>query len=89
MKITERFDKGEFVITAEVGPSKGINIDNLLAEAKEYLSDISAVNGKFSDDHFEKCGFSGPIDTYKCSLFSVFYMKRTIFDDDLIAKSFV
>ena len=44
MKITERFDKGEFVITAEVGPSKGINIDNLLAEAKEYLSDISAVN---------------------------------------------
>lgn len=44
MKITELFDKGEFVVTAEVGPSKGINIDNLLAEAKEYLSDISAVN---------------------------------------------
>ena len=44
MRRTELFDKGEFVVTAEVGPSKGINIDHLLEEAKEYLSDISAVN---------------------------------------------
>ncbi len=44
MRITELFDKGEFVVTAEVGPVKGINIDHLLTEAKEYLSDISAVN---------------------------------------------
>lgn len=44
MRITEMFDKGEFVVTAEVGPVKGINIDHLLTEAKDYLSDISAVN---------------------------------------------
>ena len=44
MRITEQFDKGEFVVTAEVGPVKGINIDHLLTEAKEYLSDITAVN---------------------------------------------
>ncbi len=44
MRITELFDKGEFVVTAEVGPSKGIHIDHLLDEAKTYLSDISAVN---------------------------------------------
>ena len=44
MKITEMFDRGEFVVTAEVGPPKGTNIDGLVAEAKEYLSGISAVN---------------------------------------------
>ncbi len=44
MRITELFDNGEFVVTAEVGPPKGIHIDHLVEEAKEYLSDISAVN---------------------------------------------
>ena len=44
MRITELFDQGEFVVTAEVGPPKGIHIEHLLEEAKEYLSDISAVN---------------------------------------------
>ncbi len=44
MRITEQFAKGEFVVTAEVGPVKGVNIDHLLTEAKEYLSDINAVN---------------------------------------------
>ncbi len=44
MKLTDRFNNGEFVVTAEVGPVKGIHIDHLLTEAKEYLSDISAVN---------------------------------------------
>ncbi len=44
MRITEQFAKGEFVVNAEVGPVKGTNIDHLLTEAKEYLSDISAVN---------------------------------------------
>ncbi len=44
MRITEQFERGEFVVTAEVGPTKGINIDHLLTEAKEYLSDITAVN---------------------------------------------
>ena len=44
MKITELFDRGEFVVSAEVGPPKGTNIDGLVEEAKEYLSGITAVN---------------------------------------------
>ena len=44
MRITELFDNGEFVVTAEVGPPKGIHVDHLVEEAKEYLSGITAVN---------------------------------------------
>ncbi len=44
MRITELFDKGEFVVTAEVGPPKGIHLGHLVEEAKEYLSGITAVN---------------------------------------------
>ena len=44
MRITELFDNGQFVVTAEVGPPKGFHIDHLVEEAKEYLSGITAVN---------------------------------------------
>ncbi len=44
MKITELFDRGEFVVSAEIGPPKGIHIDHLVEEAKTYLSGITAVN---------------------------------------------
>ena len=44
MKITELFDRGEFVVSAEIGPPKGYHIEGLLAEAKEYLSSVTAVN---------------------------------------------
>jgi 5,10-methylenetetrahydrofolate reductase len=44
MRITELFDRGEFVVTAEVGPPKGFHLDELLHEAKCYLQDVSAVN---------------------------------------------
>ena len=44
MRITELFDNGQFVVTAEVGPPKGIHIDHMVTEAKEYLSGITAVN---------------------------------------------
>ena len=44
MRITELFDNGEFVVTAEVGPPKGINVDHLITEAKEHLNKITAVN---------------------------------------------
>ncbi len=44
MRITELFDNGEFVVTAEVGPPKGIHVDHLVEEAKTYLSGITAVN---------------------------------------------
>ena len=44
MKITELFQRGEFVVTAEVGPPKGFHIEGLIQEAKEYLSGVTAVN---------------------------------------------
>jgi len=44
MRITERFEQGEFVVTAEVGPPKGIHIAPLVEEAKMHLSGITAVN---------------------------------------------
>ena len=44
MKITELFKRGEFVVTAEVGPPKGFHIDHLLDEADEYLKNVAAVN---------------------------------------------
>ena len=44
MRITELFDNGQFVVTAEVGPPKGIDASHLVEEAKTYLSDITAVN---------------------------------------------
>lgn len=44
MKITEAFERGEFVVTAEVGPPKGIHIEHVVEEAKTYLSGITAVN---------------------------------------------
>ena len=44
MRITELFDNGEFVVTAEVGPPKGIHLEHLVEEAKMYLKDLHAVN---------------------------------------------
>ena len=44
MRITELFDNGEFVVTAEVGPPKGIHLGHLVEEATQYLSGITAVN---------------------------------------------
>ena len=44
MRITELFDNGEFVVTAEVGPPKGMHLGHMVEEAKTYLSGITAVN---------------------------------------------
>ena len=44
MRITELFDNGQFVVTAEVGPPKGCHMEHVVEEAKEYLSGITAVN---------------------------------------------
>lgn len=44
MKLTDLFQKGEFVVSAEVGAPKGIHIEGLLEEAKTYLSGVTAVN---------------------------------------------
>ena len=37
MKITELFERGEFVVSAEVGPPKGFHVEHLLEDAKKYL----------------------------------------------------
>ena len=44
MKITELFERGEFVVSAEVGPPKGIHIEHVVEEAKTYLKGVHAVN---------------------------------------------
>ena len=44
MKMKELFDRGEFVVSAEVGPPKGIHVDELVEEAKTSLKDVHAVN---------------------------------------------
>ena len=44
MRITELFDNSQFVVTAEVGPPKGIHLEHMVEEAKLYLKDLDAVN---------------------------------------------
>lgn len=45
MRITELFQRGEFVLTAEVGPPKGYHIEHLVGEANTYLKNrVHAVN---------------------------------------------
>jgi len=44
VRITELFNKGEFVITAELGPPKGSSLEKFIWIANEYLHDITAIN---------------------------------------------
>ena len=44
MRITELFDRGEFVVTAEIAPPKGIHLEHALHEAETYLRDVTAIN---------------------------------------------
>ena len=45
MKLTELFNQGKFVVTSEIGPPKGTNIEPMLKEAKDYLGGkVDAVN---------------------------------------------
>jgi len=44
-KLRQRLEDGEFVVTGEIGPPKGTNIEPVLAEAEKYLKDpVVAVN---------------------------------------------
>ena len=44
-KLQEKLQAGEFTVTAEIGPPKGVNIEPVIHEAKEYLKDkVVAVN---------------------------------------------
>jgi len=44
MKLVELFNKGKFVITSEIGPPKGTNIEPHLKEAEELKGKVDAVN---------------------------------------------
>lgn len=44
MKVTELFKEGKFVVSAEVGPPKGIHIDEMIEDAKKYLTKVDAIN---------------------------------------------
>ncbi|UOO38344.1 methylenetetrahydrofolate reductase [Oscillospiraceae bacterium CM] len=45
MRLTENFQRGEFVVTAEIGTPKGCHIDHLLHEVDTFLKDkVTAVN---------------------------------------------
>jgi len=44
-KLQEKLAAGDFVVTGEIGPPKGINIEPVMQEAEEYLKDsVTAVN---------------------------------------------
>jgi len=44
MRITELFNRGEFVVTGEVGPPKGFNLSHVLHDAEAYLYGVNAIN---------------------------------------------
>jgi len=44
MKLADLFQQGKFVITSEIGPPKGTNIEPFLQEAEELSSLVDAVN---------------------------------------------
>jgi len=44
MKLSELFTKGKFVVTSEIGPPKGVNIEPLLEEAELLKGKVDAIN---------------------------------------------
>jgi 5,10-methylenetetrahydrofolate reductase len=44
MKLNELFEQGKFVVTAEVGPPKGADIQEMLADAELLRSKVDAIN---------------------------------------------
>ena len=44
MKVTDLFKEGKFVVSAEVGPPKGFHIEEMIEDAKKYLTNVDAIN---------------------------------------------
>lgn len=44
MKLTERFKSGEFVVTSEIGPPKGVDVAKMLQEAELMRDRVHAIN---------------------------------------------
>ncbi|HIE43254.1 MAG TPA: 5,10-methylenetetrahydrofolate reductase, partial [Candidatus Omnitrophica bacterium] len=43
-RLKEKIKNGEFVITSEIGPPKGVDIEKLLKEAEYYREKVDGVN---------------------------------------------
>ena len=54
MKMKELFDRGEFAVSAEVGPPKGIHVDELVEEAKTYLKE-DVYKRQLLQDVLQRC----------------------------------
>ena len=50
MRITELFKNGEFVVSAEVGPPKGIHIEGMVEDAKKYLTGVQPSKAKYTQN---------------------------------------
>ena len=44
MKVTDLFQQGQFVVSAEIGPPKGFHIEELIEDARKYLGGCAAIN---------------------------------------------
>lgn len=44
MKLLEKFESGEFVVTSEVGPPKGVDIEEMLKDAELLRGRVHAIN---------------------------------------------
>jgi len=44
MRITDLFERGDFVLTGELGPPKGSHLEHVLHDADEYLNCVTAIN---------------------------------------------
>ncbi len=44
MKLTELFESGKFVVTSEVGPPKGVDVEQMLEEAESLRGRVDAFN---------------------------------------------
>ena len=66
MNIKGLFDRGEFVVSAEVGPPKGIHVENLVEEAKTYLTGVHAVNITDNQSSVMRLGSLNPIFQMTC-----------------------
>jgi len=44
MKLLEKFESGEFVVTSEVGPPKGVDIEEMLKDAELLRGKVHAIN---------------------------------------------
>jgi len=94
MRITELFDRGEFVITAEVAPPKGFHLDHLLHEAEEYLKDVTAVNVTDCQSSNMRMGSLATCKALKdCGLNSIFQLtcrdrNRLALQGDLLSAAY-